>query len=177
MRHCTWLAAAAVVAICVPSEGPAAGPYVLTHLGELSGITGADINSQGHVVGHSVVASGVRRGFIWTPVTPNGTSGILDAMSPANAGGRRDQRRTASRRAVIGAFYRRHLHLESVVTERFKRWYFQSRAQPWNPLPCKFDQFLRTVRGIRNNGKRFGRYDCDARRAKQYKDHITYFFE
>ncbi len=90
MRRCYWLVAAAILAICVPSDGRAAGPYILTHLGELPGntefVTAADINSQGHVVGQYADVGGGRQGFIWTPYTPNGSLGVIGAMHPRNAG-------------------------------------------------------------------------------------------
>jgi probable HAF family extracellular repeat protein len=89
-RHIEKLLSIALL-LCVPSNASAMGPYVLTNLGEMPGGTGvlaAGINSHGQVVGysHEAIIDGVNipaRAFLWTPHTPNGTTGsMLNVVPP-----------------------------------------------------------------------------------------------
>jgi probable HAF family extracellular repeat protein len=59
-------------------------PFVVTTLGAapILGVSAAwDINERGDVVGE-----GDEKGFVWRPTTPNGTTGVVQNLSPLSAG-------------------------------------------------------------------------------------------
>ncbi|MFE7524918.1 transposase family protein [Kitasatospora sp. NPDC057542] len=67
------------------SEMAVTVPFVVTTLGAapVIGVSAAwDINERGDVVGE-----GDETGFVWRPVTPNGTTGAVTRLSPLSTGG------------------------------------------------------------------------------------------
>jgi probable HAF family extracellular repeat protein len=86
-----WLTLAWILAICAPTPSFAVGLYFVTEVGTLPGgatsVSAADINSRGQVVGQNQLGPGPNsRGFLWSPTTPNGTSGSMVPLSPRAAG-------------------------------------------------------------------------------------------
>ena len=97
MRSCSSLLLSALFTAYAASDVDAVGQYLLTHLGEPNNNTrivyGNDINSRGQVVGVAVSATGFfSQGYVWTPDTPNGTTGSMTPIAPniANAIGIND---------------------------------------------------------------------------------------
>jgi probable HAF family extracellular repeat protein len=80
-----------VVSLPVPIAGGsvyAAGPYPPPQAIDMGSVYGCTINQFGQIAGTAADANGVAHAFLWTPTSPNGTTGsylVLDA--PGSAGG------------------------------------------------------------------------------------------
>jgi probable HAF family extracellular repeat protein len=81
MRRKQLFSVLTLLMILAPTASPAIGPYDLTNLGDLPGgddhSVAQSINSYGQVAGYGQQATAVFRAFLWTPTTPNGTSGSM----------------------------------------------------------------------------------------------------
>ncbi|HEX5247860.1 MAG TPA: HYR domain-containing protein [Gaiellaceae bacterium] len=86
---------AALVAACVLAGSAGIGRaatagYTITDLGSLGGSAdGTDphaINSFGEIAGEATDTTGTRRAFLWTPTSPNGSSGAMSDLGDLGAG-------------------------------------------------------------------------------------------
>ena len=77
------VALALLSSLALADSANAAAQYVVTDLGTLGAPLGSAayaINDEGQVVGNSVNSAGYRDPFLWTPKTPNGTSGTMQDL-------------------------------------------------------------------------------------------------
>jgi len=89
LRDATKLFASALYCCLASSSIADAVTYVVTDLGDLPGGADSsdalDVNEQGQVAGVSTSTTG-RRGFIWQPSSPNGTTGDLVDLGDLSEG-------------------------------------------------------------------------------------------